>query len=384
MSDMQKIKLGDTVSSWASKANTNFTNLKTEKVDTTRTIAGVDLVDNITDSELRNAINVADGAQANVIEKIQKNGSDLEITNKVVNITVPTQASDVNALPSSTKYGASIDLTINSTTYVVTAQLKDQDGNNLGNAKTIDLPLESIVTSATYYNSYTYDGTTYTKVIVLVLSTTSVPTIIPVGDLISGLQNEITNNNKLSADLVDDTLTTNKFVTANDKTTWDSKQDAISDLNTIRSGASAGASAVQPGDLATVATSGKYSDLTGIPTLPPGTYIGTGTNWGTSPGVCYLRTNYFSGGVVPTKEGDLVYSTGTSNLHRCGAVTWDTDQDCYKTTPTFVANFTIPTNVEQTTNKVTSLSSASTDTEYPSAKCVYDIVGDIETLLSQV
>lgn len=37
---------------------------------------------------------------------------------------------------------------------------------------------------------------------------------------------------------------------------------------------------------------------------------------------------------------------------------------------------------EQTSHKVTSLSSSSTDTQYPSAKCVYDIVGDIETLLT--
>lgn len=37
---------------------------------------------------------------------------------------------------------------------------------------------------------------------------------------------------------------------------------------------------------------------------------------------------------------------------------------------------------EQTSNKVTSLSSLSTNTQYPSAKCVYDLVGDIETLLT--
>ena len=39
---------------------------------------------------------------------------------------------------------------------------------------------------------------------------------------------------------------------------------------------------------------------------------------------------------------------------------------------------------QTTSNLVTSISSQSTDTQYPSAKCVYDIVGDIETLLSQV
>lgn len=45
------------------------------------------------------------------------------------------------------------------------------------------------------------------------------------------------------------------------------KQDIINDLQTIRSGAFAGATAVQPGDLATVATSGSYTDLSNRPTL---------------------------------------------------------------------------------------------------------------------
>lgn len=35
-------------------------------------------------------------------------------------------------------------------------------------------------------------------------------------------------------------------------------------------------------------------------------------------------------------------------------------------------------------NLVTSISSQSTDSQYPSAKCVYDLIGDVETLLSQV
>ena len=55
------------------------------------------------------------------------------------------------------------------------------------------------------------------------------------------------------------------------------KQDVISDLDTIRSGAAAGATAVQPAalseyaktsELATVATSGSYTDLTNKPTIP--------------------------------------------------------------------------------------------------------------------
>lgn len=46
------------------------------------------------------------------------------------------------------------------------------------------------------------------------------------------------------------------------------KQDVISDLDTIRSGAAAGATAIQVDDLATVATSGDYDDLINKPTIP--------------------------------------------------------------------------------------------------------------------
>ena len=67
-------------------------------------------------------------------------------------------------------------------------------------------------------------------------------------------QNAITSSSKLNADLVDDTTSTNKFVTASDKSTWNAKQDAISDLATIRSGAAAGATAVQPADLSAYLT----------------------------------------------------------------------------------------------------------------------------------
>jgi len=39
---------------------------------------------------------------------------------------------------------------------------------------------------------------------------------------------------------------------------------------------------------------------------------------------------------------------------------------------------------ENTSNKITSISSASTNTQYPSAKCVYDIVGNIEATLQAI
>lgn len=45
------------------------------------------------------------------------------------------------------------------------------------------------------------------------------------------------------------------------------KQDAINDLDSIRSGASKGTTAVQPGSLAAVATSGSYNDLKNKPAI---------------------------------------------------------------------------------------------------------------------
>lgn len=57
-------------------------------------------------------------------------------------------------------------------------------------------------------------------------------------------QAAITSSNKLSADLISDG-TTNKTVTATEKSTWNGKQDAINDLADIRSGAELGATALQ-------------------------------------------------------------------------------------------------------------------------------------------
>ena len=50
------------------------------------------------------------------------------------------------------------------------------------------------------------------------------------------------------------------------------KQDTIPDLSTIRSGAALGTTAVQPGSLATVATSGDYEDLINKPALGTAAY----------------------------------------------------------------------------------------------------------------
>mgnify|MGYP007101830040 CR=1 FL=1 len=92
------------------------------------------------------------------------------------------------------------------------------DGTTAITTQTIDLPLESVVVSGSYDDS--------TKSVVLTLQNGNTVTF-SVADLVSGLQSEISSSNMLSADLVDDTNTTHKFVTSSEKTTWNNKQAAL-------------------------------------------------------------------------------------------------------------------------------------------------------------
>ena len=122
------------------------------------------------------------------------------------------------ALADSTKYWASITVSVDTTDYKITTTLKDQDWNTLGTAQVIDLPLESVVVSGSY--------DAVNKKVILTLENGNTVEF-SVADLVSWLQSEITSSNKLDADLVDDSTSTNKFVTASDKTTWNWKQDKL-------------------------------------------------------------------------------------------------------------------------------------------------------------
>ncbi len=128
-------------------------------------------------------------------------------------------ASDISALQTGkadkTAAGNNVLMTLDSSTYVLTLQLRDIN-NTVLNTQTVDLPLESVVVDGYYDNT--------TKKIVLELESGS-SIEIPVGDLVSGLQSEITSNNKLSSDLVDDTNNVHKFVSATEKNTWNNKPE---------------------------------------------------------------------------------------------------------------------------------------------------------------
>lgn len=183
------------------KATKQALDEETERATTAEQALG-ERIDNIPQPDL------SPYAKKSELARVATTGKYVDLQGKP---TIPTQASDVHALPDTTKYGANISFGINPTTYVMTLQLKDQIGNNIGSEQVIDLPLESVVVGGTY------DSTN--KKIVLTLENGNTIDV-PVGDLVAGLQTEITEQNKLSADFVDDTSTTNKFVTSEEKTLW--------------------------------------------------------------------------------------------------------------------------------------------------------------------
>ena len=162
------------------------------------------------------------------ITAIQKNGTGITPVSGTVNITVPTTAADVSALPDTTKYAAALSLTINSSTYVITGQLKDQNGDNLGTTQTIDLPLESVVVGGSYNSQ--------TKKVVLTLQNGNTIEF-SVADLVSGLQTELSTSNKLNPAFIEYD-STHRAVSDTEKSMWNSKQNALSStqLDAVNSG----------------------------------------------------------------------------------------------------------------------------------------------------
>lgn len=252
---------------------------------------------------------------------IQKNGTTVDTftlnqaTNKTIDLTIPVTASDVSALSDSTKYGATFEASINSTTFVVTMTLKDQDGNTLGTAQTIDLPLESVVVSGSY------DDTT--KKVILTLQNGSTVEF-SVADLVAGLQTEITSTNKLDADLVDDSTSTNKFATAAQLT----KLDDMPTITTIGTNLT-----LTNGTL--TATDTTYSDFVGtdgttagtaglVPapaTTAAGKYLKADGTWGDPTFTLAPATTSTLGGVI-VGDGLTVQNDGTIATDTFSTAEW--------------------------------------------------------------
>lgn len=152
-------------------------------------------------------------------------------------------------------------------------------------------------------------------------------------------------------------------------------------------------------NFSTVATSGSYNDLINKPTIPTvpvdsvngktGAVVLNASDVGAlASNTTYVSSvNGSSGAVtvtVPTKTSDLNNDSGfltsavTTFNGQSGAVTYSAPVSSVNGQTGAV------TGLQTTSNLVTSVSSASTDSQYPSAKCLYDMVGNIETLLASI
>lgn len=172
-----------------------------------------------TATEAKETANVAESKANTAIQAVnEKADKSTTINGKTLENNIILTAQDVGALSYLTKYGANLEFSVNPSTFVLTAQLKDQDGNNLGQTQTVDLPLESVVVGGRY------DDTT--KKVILTLQNGNTVEF-SVADLVSGLQSEITTQNPLSSDLVDDTNAQKKLVTTAEKQAWDGKAENI-------------------------------------------------------------------------------------------------------------------------------------------------------------
>lgn len=91
-----------------------------------------------------------------------------------------------------------------------------------------------------------------------------------------------------------------------------------------------------------------------------------------------------TGGVIKTHS---TYGTSVDSNGRLRGTTNTYEQYQSANTLILISKATLDNVItgkalETANNKVTSISSSSTDTQYPSAKCVYDLIGNLETILT--
>ena len=98
-----------------------------------------------------------------------------------------TAETDILARALITETGNKIALEINNQTYVLKAKLYDKNNNPINTSNEIDLPLETMVVNGSY-------DSTNKKIILTLKNGNTVE--FSVADLVSGLQSEITNENK--------------------------------------------------------------------------------------------------------------------------------------------------------------------------------------------
>lgn len=265
--------------------------------EATTTVAGI-----MTSADKAKLDGIASGAQANVQPDWNAaSGTAAEILNKPSLATVATTGDYTDLTNRPTVPTKTSDLT-NDSSFITSAEAPIQDVK---------------VNGSTVVDEHG----------VAVITIPSIPTI-PVTDVTVGGQSVVSQGvaaiTMPSVDQTYDGTSANAQSGVAVASAISGKQDTISDLNTIRNGAAAGATAVQPGALAAVATSGSYADLQNKPTIPSAAknsqvtidMAGTSTGTNRSVGVFTVDQSAASTISIPTaasgtKTGDT-YTTHAS------------------------------------------------------------------------
>ncbi len=259
-------------------------------------------INNFTDEERTKLSGIENGAQVNVIEKVKVNGTEQTITDKSVDITVPTQLSELsddathrlvtdtekstwngkqdaindlttirnNASSGATAYTDMLTgVTMNGSAVskankvadlgtVVTAVDLNGSAQTITNGKldlvvTTDHAKHKLIADNGTATAETAKTITYVESLAgtntatdgdLTVSSTRKTITIPstLDDITDGSTRKLSDYTPLSA-FTAHTGDTTAHITAQERTNWNNKQDAIDDLTTIRNNASSGATA---------------------------------------------------------------------------------------------------------------------------------------------
>ena len=229
-----------------------------------------------------------------------------------------------------------------------------------------------------------------------------------------GVQAKIDNSHKLSSDLIDDTNNTNKFVTAQEKATWNEKEDTSNKVTSISASSTnteyPSAKCVYDmivdkqkkiyferpkNDFRSTHDDGTPYDVGDI-------FFDRDVIYQINSGFADTGAVYYNRTVIGTRMGTgnpptttparyaWEYKAGEEYIQYDATQAWNVfipskrflcTQSIEAQTPysygshkyTWV-EIPLGTNLESVANKVTSISVSSTDTQYPSAKCVYDAI----------
>lgn len=222
-------------------------------------------------------------------------------------------------------------------------------------------------------------------------------------------------------------------ITSADITAWNNKSDFSGDysdltnkptipaaqVNSDWNATSGLARILNKPTLATVATSGSYNDLSNKPTIPTKTsdltndsdfvedasYVHTDNNYTTAEknklaGIAagaevnvqsdWSATDSSSDAFIKNKPTIPTVNNATLTIQKNGTTVKTFTANA---SSNVTANITVPTQTSELTNNsgflttstlpiVTSISSSSTDSQVPSAKCMYTAIGNVESILT--